>query len=165
MCQPLHYSSILFSRCITSDFIYYRREKSKNQFFEKFLRLYPDVRAVSEGHCDCSFTVFFFTGDFILPGIFVLPGILKIPGKNPQYKLYIFYRGFSVLPGIFLTTFENLAFRELIQESYVQTLLRLNQSIFETFEKLNLLNKTSYFRLITQKYDFFGFTGDFYRGF
>ena len=89
--------------------------------------------------------VFVFTGDF----------------ENPRYKFYIFYRGFSVLPGIFLTTFENLDFRELIQESYVKTLLRLNQTILETFEKLNLLNKTSYFRLITQKYDIFGFTGDF----
>ena len=69
--------------------------------------------------------------------------------------------GIFILPGIFLTTFENLDFRELIQESYVKTLLRLNQTILETFEKLNLLNKTSYFRLITQKYDIFGFTGDF----
>ena len=43
----------------------------------------------------------------------------------------------------------------------MKTLLRLNQTILETFEKLNLLNKTSYFRLITQKYDIFGFTGDF----
>ena len=100
-----------------------------------------------------------------LPGIFFYRGFWKSPVKIPDINFTSFtrdfYRGFSVLPGIFLTTFENLDFRELIQESYVKTLLRLNQTILETFEKLNLLNKTSYFRLITQKYDIFGFTGDF----
>eukprot|EP00493_Phyllostaurus_siculus_P021119 UN21444 len=40
--------------------------------------------------------------------------------------------------------FENLDFREPIQESYVKTLLRLNQTIMET-----------------QKHDIFGFTRDF----
>ena len=69
--------------------------------------------------------MFFFTGDFEKSRV-------KILGT-----IFSFFTG-----DFFLTTFENRAFRELIKEYNVRNLLRPDETIFVTFEKVNLLEFT-----------------------